>query len=111
MLPKPAARQVAAATPATGMPASPRISGLTTTMYAMVRKVVSPAKSSVRKLVPWPLRSKNRVITASDRCNRSRLVRRPVSDPHEHGGAFFVRHVREIAQRHGAQRELLLHLG
>src|SRR6266853_4042630 len=60
MLPKPAARQVATATAATGMPAAPRITGLTTTMYAIVRNVVSPAMTSVRSEVPWPLRSKRR---------------------------------------------------
>src|SRR5437773_3195548 len=60
MLPKPDARQVATATAATGMPAAPRITGLTTTMYAIVRNVVSPAMTSVRSEVPWPLRSKRR---------------------------------------------------
>src|SRR5207249_1760502 len=60
MLPKPDARQVATATAATGMPAAPRITGLTTTMYAIVTKVVSPATTSVRSEVPWPLRSKRR---------------------------------------------------
>src|SRR6266853_1035023 len=60
MLPKPAARHVATATAATGMPAAPRIAGLTTTMYAIVRKVVSPATTSVRSVVPRPRRSKSR---------------------------------------------------
>ena len=52
MLPKPAAKHVAAATAATGMPAAPSIAGFTTTMYAIVRKVVTPARISVRQLVP-----------------------------------------------------------
>jgi hypothetical protein len=52
MLPKAAAKQVAAATAATGMPASPSITGLTTTIYAIVRKVVKPASNSVRTVVP-----------------------------------------------------------
>src|SRR5882762_5632541 len=65
MLPKPDARQVATATAATGMPAAPRITGLTTTMYAIVRNVVSPAMTSVRSEVPWPLRSKRRSSISS----------------------------------------------
>ena len=48
----PAARQVAAATPAAGMPVVLRIEGLTRTMYAMVRKVVNPASTSVWTVVP-----------------------------------------------------------
>src|SRR4029077_1758013 len=60
MLPNPAARQVATATPATGMPAAPSTAGFTTTMYAIVRKGVSPATTSMRSVVPWPLRSKRR---------------------------------------------------
>src|ERR1700677_1754822 len=45
------ARQVAKSTPSTGIPACARISGLTTTTYAMVIKVVSPASSSMRTVV------------------------------------------------------------
>src|SRR5947207_15293553 len=60
MLPKPDARQVATATAATGMPAAPRITGLTTTIYAIVTKAVSPATTSVRSEVPSPLGSKRR---------------------------------------------------
>jgi len=36
-----------------GMPALFRIAGLTTMMYDMVVNVVSPARISRRKLLPW----------------------------------------------------------
>ena len=41
-----AERQVANTTPSTGIPACARICGFTTTMYAMVRKVVRPPSIS-----------------------------------------------------------------
>ena len=43
---------VAKSTPSTGIPASERIRGFTTTTYAMVINVVSPASSS-RRTVVW----------------------------------------------------------
>src|ERR1700722_12153900 len=55
------ARHVAKSTPSTGIPACPRICGLTTTTYAMVMKVVRPARSSMRTVVSfsrrWKIRS------------------------------------------------------
>src|SRR5580692_686207 len=55
------ARHVAKSTPSTGIPACPRICGLTTTTYAMVMKVVRPARSSTRTVVlfwrRWKIRS------------------------------------------------------
>ncbi len=50
-----AATQVATKTAPFGMPASPRMAGLTKMIYAIVRKVVSPAISSVRTSVPFSL--------------------------------------------------------
>ena len=47
-----AARQVATKTESRGMPDTERISGLTKMIYAMVRKVVTPAMISVRTVVP-----------------------------------------------------------
>ncbi|MCY1305339.1 hypothetical protein D9M68_811560 [compost metagenome] len=54
-----AATQVATKTASLGIPASPRIDGLTKMMYAIVRKVVMPARTSVRTSV-WCSRSLNR---------------------------------------------------
>ncbi|SOY69582.1 hypothetical protein CBM2589_A90917 [Cupriavidus taiwanensis] len=53
-----AATQVATNTASLGMPASPRIEGLTKMMYAIVRNVVMPARISVRTSV-WCSRSLN----------------------------------------------------
>jgi len=50
--PNAAERQVAAVTAGSGMPVFSRIDGLTTTMYAMVKNVVTPASTSVRQSVP-----------------------------------------------------------
>ncbi len=50
-LPIAAERHVAAVTAGNGIPASCRIEGLTKTMYAIVMKVVKPARISVRQLV------------------------------------------------------------
>jgi hypothetical protein len=47
MLPKAALKHVAAVTAGTGNPALPKIEGFTTMMYAIVTKVVRPAKISV----------------------------------------------------------------
>src|ERR1700744_950367 len=58
--PSAATRQVATNTASLGMPASPRIAGLTKMMYAIVRKVVRPASSSVRRLVPASSKPKDR---------------------------------------------------
>ena len=58
MEPNAAERQVAAVTAARGTPASARIAGFTSTMYAMVTKVVTPARISVRQLVPKRRNSK-----------------------------------------------------
>ena len=52
MLPKAAIRQVVTNTAWVSIPAAPRICGLTKTMYTIVRKVVNPAITSVRALVP-----------------------------------------------------------
>jgi hypothetical protein len=46
-----AERQVAANTAGTGMPASLRMDGFTNTIYAMVTKVVMPARISVFQVV------------------------------------------------------------
>src|SRR5450830_110758 len=54
-----AATQVATKTESFGIPASPRMDGLTKMMYAIVRKVVRPASSSVRTVVPLSLSLKN----------------------------------------------------
>ena len=51
IVPKAAEIQVAAKTPATGIPASCRIDGFTKTMYAIVINVVQPASTSVCQLV------------------------------------------------------------
>ncbi len=51
MEPKAAQRQVAAVTAAMGMPVWERMEGFTKMMYAIVMKVVSPARVSVRQLV------------------------------------------------------------
>ncbi|SOZ62444.1 hypothetical protein CBM2614_B10243 [Cupriavidus taiwanensis] len=53
-----AATQVATNTASLGMPASPRMEGLTKMMYAIVRNVVMPARISVRTSV-WCSRSLN----------------------------------------------------
>ena len=70
MQPIAAERQVAAATAGTGIPASLRMSGFTNTMYAMVRKVVAPARISVRQEDPrssmWNIRSKNPSVPVLD---------------------------------------------
>ncbi len=58
-VPSAAATQVATNTASFGMPASPRMVGLTKMMYAIVRKVVTPASISVRTSV-WCSRSLNR---------------------------------------------------
>src|SRR5580692_6934159 len=58
--PSAATRQVATKTASLGIPASPRIAGLTKMMYAIVRKVVKPASSSVRRLVPASSKPKYR---------------------------------------------------
>ena len=50
--PNAADRQVAAVTAGRGTPAAARIAGFTSTMYAMVRNVVTPARISVRQFVP-----------------------------------------------------------
>jgi hypothetical protein len=42
-----------------GMPAAFRIAGLTATMYAIVTKVVTPASTSRRRLVPAFSKPKN----------------------------------------------------
>jgi hypothetical protein len=48
-----------------GMPAALRIAGLTATMYAIVTKVVTPASTSRRRLVPAAAKPKN----AASRCS------------------------------------------
>jgi hypothetical protein len=48
----------AAVTAAIGMPEAERMAGLTSTMYAMVRNVVMPARISVRQFVPRRVNSK-----------------------------------------------------
>ena len=59
-MPGAVARQVAAVTPAMGIPASCRIDGLTKMIYAIVMNVVMPARSSVFQLVPSAANSKYR---------------------------------------------------
>jgi hypothetical protein len=49
--PNAADRHVAAVTAGKGIPACARMAGFTRTMYAMVTKVVRPAKNSVRQFV------------------------------------------------------------
>ncbi len=49
---------VAVAAPANGTPAADRMPGLTKMMYAMVRNVVTPARSSVLAFVPRSLNLK-----------------------------------------------------
>src|SRR5262245_21421035 len=51
-LPTAAEIHVAAVTAANGIPVSCRIDGFTKTMYAIVMKVVNPARTSVRQSVP-----------------------------------------------------------
>ncbi len=58
MLPKAAHKHVAATTAASGIPVSCRIAGFTKMMYAMVMKVVHPARISVRQFVPSARNSK-----------------------------------------------------
>ena len=53
-----AASAVAMATASTGIFAAPRIAGLTTTMYAIVRKVTTPPSTSVRTVEPRSLMEK-----------------------------------------------------
>src|SRR5580765_4690101 len=57
-LPMAAERQVAAVTAASGMPVSCRMAGLTKTIYAIVMKVVKPARISVFQSAPRVLKSK-----------------------------------------------------
>jgi hypothetical protein len=57
-LPKAAERHVAAVTAASGMPVSCRMEGFTKTIYAIVMKVVSPARTSVRQSVRNAAKSK-----------------------------------------------------
>ncbi len=52
MVPSADARQVAVNTAPVSIPDAPRIFGLTARMYAIVMKVVSPAMTSVRTVVP-----------------------------------------------------------
>src|SRR5262249_12000102 len=58
--PNTAASTVATVLGPRGMPANSRIAGLTTMMYAIVRKVVAPPSSSVRTVVPCSDRPKKR---------------------------------------------------
>ena len=51
MEPKAAQRQVAMVTAARGMPVFARMAGFTKMMYAIVMKVVRPARDSVRQVV------------------------------------------------------------
>ena len=51
-LPTAAEMHVAAVTAASGMPVSCRMAGLTKTMYAIVMKVVNPARISVFQVAP-----------------------------------------------------------
>src|ERR1700691_4395680 len=51
MLPKAAQRQVAMVTEARSIPVCARMEGFTKMMYAIVMKVVAPARISVRQLV------------------------------------------------------------
>ena len=51
-LPTAAEMQVAAVTPASGIPVSCRMEGFTKTMYAMVMNVVNPARISVFHVAP-----------------------------------------------------------
>ena len=51
-VPKMAVRMVAVREASAGMPAVFRMAGLTATMYAIVKKVVSPATTS-RRTVVW----------------------------------------------------------
>ena len=59
-LPAAAERQVAAVTAASGMPVSWRMAGLTKTIYAIVMKVVKPARTSVFHSAPSAWNSKYR---------------------------------------------------
>ena len=59
---RPEIRAVASITPVPFMPAAVMKLACTTRMYAMVAKVVIPANSSVRTLVPLAFRSKNRFM-------------------------------------------------
>src|ERR1700687_4618870 len=59
-LPMAAERHVAAVTAANGMPASCRMAGLTKTIYAIVMKVVNPARISVFQSAPSFWNSKYR---------------------------------------------------
>src|SRR5690606_35693050 len=55
MLDRPATITVEKRAPSNGTPPSPSTSGLTTIMYAIVRKVVRPASASTRAFVPSSL--------------------------------------------------------
>src|SRR5437764_3003360 len=57
-LPIAAEIQVAAVTAASGIPASCKIAGFTKTIYAIVMKVVNPARISVRQVALSGLKSK-----------------------------------------------------
>src|SRR5512142_72290 len=65
--PKTAARIVATVLGPRGIPAKARIAGLTTTMYAIVTKVVAPPRISRRRVVP----------RSATRKNRTRLIAAP----------------------------------
>src|SRR5690349_8034239 len=58
MLPAAAQKQVAATTASNGIPASRSTDGFTKTIYAMVTKVVTPARASVRQVAPKRANSK-----------------------------------------------------
>lgn len=51
--PSAAQRQVAMVTAGSDMPVCERMDGFTKMMYAIVMKVVKPARSSVRQVVLW----------------------------------------------------------
>jgi hypothetical protein len=53
-------RQVEVVTAASGIPVWERMAGFTKTMYAMVMKVVRPARTSVRHVVWWAAKPKYR---------------------------------------------------
>src|SRR5687768_18265456 len=86
MLPSAADKHVAATTAVNGMPVSARMDGFTKMMYAIVTKVVNPARISVRQSVPRASNSKycsrrrfRRLLRAATMRCRVHVERRQVS--------------------------------
>ena len=65
--PNAAIRQVVTKTACVSIPAAPRICGLTKMIYTMVRKVVIPAITSVRAVVPCACKRNKRPSTPVSR--------------------------------------------